>query len=188
MIDQDNKLHGRAHLAAALARYARRHPSEAACADRFRRFVEEEPRCYERDCWRGHVTGAVWLVDGSGERALLTHHRKLNMWLQLGGHSDGDPDTTAVALREAREESGLVVELLDTDIFDIDIHAIPARDADPGHEHFDVRLLARAVGSEAFVVSEESHDLAWVPHADIRRYTQESTILRMTSKWLALRT
>ena len=75
----------------------------------------------------------------AGDRVLLAHHRKLGRWLQPGGHSDGDPDTLAVALREAREESGLDVQALDDAIFDLDLHRIPARDREPAHLHFDVR-------------------------------------------------
>ena len=182
MSAQDSNLTGRSNLVAALQAYAAAHPQEIEQAERFTNFVRDEPRCYERDCWRGHVTGAAWLLNRAGSHALLTHHRKLNMWLQLGGHSDGDPDTIRVALREAREESGLSVTLLDDAIFDIDVHAIPARKADPEHWHFDVRFLMRVTDSEEFVVSGESHDLAWVPLEQLGSYTDEPTILRMGRK------
>ena len=105
------------------------------------------------------------------------------MWLQLGGHSDGEPDTPEVALREAREESGLAVQLLDPQIFDLDVHEIPARKADPAHYHFDVRYQIQAA-SEAFQVSAESLALAWVKIDDLERYTAEESILRMRKKWL----
>ena len=100
------------------------------------------------------------------------------MWLQLGGHSDGDPDTAAVAKREAEEESGLPVTLVSAEIFDIDVHAIPARKDDPEHEHFDVRFQLLAERDD-FVVSAESIDLAWVPLVDLQQYTDEESILRM---------
>ena len=182
MSTQDNNVVGRSNLVAALEAYARACPDESAQAQRFIDFVADEPRCYERDCWRGHVTGAAWLLNGAGTHALLTHHRKLNMWLQLGGHSDGDENTTRVALREAREESGLQVRLLQPAIFDIDIHPIPARKEDPDHWHYDVRFLMQVVGGEDFVVSSESLDLAWVPVAELLDYSQEPTILRMGRK------
>ena len=149
---------------------------------RFIKFVEDEPRCFERDCWRGHVTGSACLVDPQGESLLMTHHKKLNMWLQLGGHSDGDPNTPRVALREAQEESGCVVSLLRNEIFDVDIHEIPARKSDPAHFHFDVRY-AIAAQSRDFVVSDESMALAWVPIGQLETYTEEESILRMRQKW-----
>ena len=60
------------------------------------------PDCYERTSPTGHFTGSAWLVSGDGQRVLLTHHRKLDRWLQLGGHADGSGDLAEVALREAR--------------------------------------------------------------------------------------
>ena len=174
-------------ILSALNRYASTHPSERDVVTRFIAFVDSEPRCFERDSWRGHVTGSAWLVDGTGTRVLLTHHRKLGRWLQLGGHSDGDPDTFAVARREAAEESGLIVEPIDVEIFDVDIHAIPARGADPEHSHFDARYAFRVVGSEAFIASDESHALEWVPIARMSSFTSEQSMLRMARKWMAYR-
>jgi 8-oxo-dGTP pyrophosphatase MutT (NUDIX family) len=164
--------------------YALRYPEEAAMTGWFRAFVAGEPRCYERNCWRGHVTGSAWLVDESGGRVLLTHHRKLDRWLQLGGHSDGDPDTLSVAVREAAEESGLPVRVLDERIFDLDVHEIPARKRDPSHWHFDVRF-ALVAGEKQFTVSAESHSLAWVSLDELAAYTAEASMLRMAGKWRA---
>lgn len=160
-------------------------PEEAEETARFRAFVERQPDCFSNQCLEGHVTGSAWVVDPSGSRVLLTHHRKLDRWFQLGGHSDGDPDTTAVATREAEEESGLAVELIAASIFDLDIHLIPARGADPDHFHFDVRFgfVAR---SEDFKVSAESRALAWVPVSDLAQYTTEPSMLRMQRKWEVL--
>ncbi|XOV84675.1 MAG: NUDIX hydrolase [bacterium] len=173
----------RRNLLEQLSSYLQRHPEEKATTTRFIEFVEAHPRCFERDCWAGHVTGSAWLVDASRSRLLLTHHKKLNMWLQLGGHSDGDADTRQVALREAREESGLGVKLLQADIFDVDIHEIPARKNDPAHFHFDVRY-AICAAEDQFVVSDESMALAWVEIRQLEQYTVETSILRMRDKWL----
>ena len=165
--------------------YARTYPDEHATIDRFVAFVEDEPRCFDRDCWRGHVTGSCWLLDTSLERLLLTQHKKLNMWLQLGGHSDSDPDTAQVALREAQEESGVVVDLLRPAILDIDIHEIPARKEDPAHFHFDVRFCFQA-RTDDVQVSDESDNLAWIHLDQIEQYTREESILRMRRKWCTL--
>lgn len=174
----------RSKLKQAVAAYARCHPREHAVVARFQALLETRANCFERDCWHGHVTGSAWLVDPAATSLLLTHHKKLDMWLQLGGHSDGEPDTAEVALREAREESGLEVTLLDRAIFDLDVHEIPARKDDPAHYHFDVRFRLQAA-SRNYVVSDESHDLAWVPIADLETVTRETSILRMRDKWLA---
>ena len=164
--------------------YETRRAGEAAVVAQFRDFVHAHERCFERDCWAGHITGSAWLVNGAGSHVLLTHHKKLDRWLQLGGHSDGESDTLLAARREAEEESGLAVVSLSPAIFDLDVHEIPARKADPAHYHFDVRFCFEAC-SERFQVSEESHDLAWVPIDDMRDYTDEESVLRMARKWLA---
>jgi 8-oxo-dGTP pyrophosphatase MutT (NUDIX family) len=172
-------------LLSLLDDYAARHPDEAATTSWFARFVANHERCFERDLWAGHVTGSAWLVDGSGDRVLLTHHRKLGRWLQLGGHSDGNPRTLQVALKEAREESGLDVRPLSEAVFDLDVHEIPARRSDPAHHHFDVRFALQVAGDESFRVSGESLDLAWVPIDRLGDYTDEESVLRMARKWRA---
>ncbi len=162
--------------------------ADAACVARFAAFVAAQPRCFERGLEIGHVTGSAWIVDTAGERVLLTHHAKLDIWVQPGGHCDGDADVAAVALKEALEETGLRdLERVDGAVFDLDIHGIPARGAVPAHEHFDVRFAfrVRVGGSETFVVSDESHDLAWVRLDDLERLTRERSMLRMREKWLA---
>ena len=84
--------------------YVGRCPGEAAVAKQFIAFLESDPAVFERSHLAGHFTGSAWLVSADGERVLLTHHRKLGRWLQLGGHADGDADLAQVALREAEEE------------------------------------------------------------------------------------
>lgn len=173
-------------LASALADYRRRHPAEAASSALFGDFLASEGALFERSHPPGHFTGSAWLVSADGERVLLTHHRKLGRWLQLGGHADGDADLAQVALREAEEESGLVDLVVDAAIFDLDRHAIPARGSEPGHWHYDVRFVVRATGSEDFAVSEESLALAWKPVAEMAGDpSADESLRRMARKWLA---
>ena len=169
-------------LKALLAAYRGRWPQESATVARFDAFVDSHPDCFHRSCRVGHVTGSAWLVDMAGDRVLLAHHGKLGRWLQPGGHSDGEPDTLAVALREAREESGLEVRALDDAIFDIDVHRIPARGREPAHFHFDIRFLVQAEHAR-FRVSDESHALAWVPAVGLGALTDDESVLRMARKW-----
>lgn len=166
--------------------YAMRFPDENDVVARFFGLIDEHERCFERDCWAGHITGSAWLLDRKRERVLLTHHKKLDRWLQLGGHSDGDPDAMRVAMREAEEESGLAVRILDERVFDLDVHEIPARKSDPAHYHFDVRFAFTVDGGEMFRVSEESHALAWVQVARLAEFTDEASMLRMAAKHQSL--
>jgi 8-oxo-dGTP pyrophosphatase MutT (NUDIX family) len=168
--------------------YARRWPAEAAVVDLFGGLLEEsgadDP--FTRERLAGHFTASSWLVDRPGQRVLLTHHRKLERWLQLGGHADGDRDLARVALKEAEEESGLSGLSVEPTIFDLDRHWIPERGDVPGHWHYDVRYVVHAGGSEAFVVSDESHDLAWREIAAIADDAgADESMCRMAGKWLA---
>jgi 8-oxo-dGTP pyrophosphatase MutT (NUDIX family) len=163
-------------LLAALADYQRRWPGEAEAVAVFTELAiaHDDAAAYRRDRLAGHFTGSAWVVSADGRRTLLLHHRKLDRWLQPGGHADGDIDLARVALREAEEETGLRDLVVEPAVFDLDRHAIPARGAEPEHWHYDVRFVVRAMGSEVFVVSEESNALAWReivdvandPHAD----------------------
>lgn len=172
-------------LGDALQRHAQAYPDDP-CVPGFLQFLASADEVFERSHAPGHFTGSAWLVSADGERVLLTHHRKLGRWLQLGGHADGDPDLARVALREAEEESGLGCLVVEPEIFDLDRHLIPARGEEPAHWHFDVRFVVRATGSEAFAVGEESLDLAWRP---IRSIAQDPladvSLRRMAERWLA---
>ncbi|RMH18316.1 MAG: NUDIX domain-containing protein [Acidobacteria bacterium] len=175
-------------LLAALADYRCRHPEEEAVVAGVEAFVRRHRRCFDRGLEVGHLTASAWLVDGDGARVLLTHHRKLGRWIQLGGHADGDGDLLRVALREAEEESGLRrLEPLSRGIFDLDVHPIPARPGEAAHLHYDVRYALRAAGPLEVTVSAESHDLAWVPIDALETVTREPSILRMAAKWRARR-
>lgn len=172
-------------LLTLLADYRQQHALETAVADELAAFVQANTDCFERSLLCGHVTGSAWLVSEDDKSVLLTHHKKLDRWLQLGGHADGDSDIVKVALREAEEESGLGnIELARPGIFDIDIHPIPARQSEPEHFHYDVRFAFRATGDQRFVVSDESNHLAWVPVVGLSEVVSDHSMLRMADKWL----
>ncbi len=165
--------------------YQTRWKSESETVERFIEFVSSRPDCFERRLQIGHVTGSAWVVNRAGTHVLLTHHKKLNMWVQLGGHADGDSDVFRVAKREAEEESGLqgLISVGDS-IFDVDVHRIPASREAPEHFHWDIRHAFQASGSEAYRVSDESHDLAWIEIKSLTSVTNEKSMLRMAAKWL----
>jgi 8-oxo-dGTP pyrophosphatase MutT (NUDIX family) len=156
---------------------------EAAMTADTIRFVEAHPDCLLRTQLSGHLTGSAWIVDPDRTRTLLTHHRKLDKWLQLGGHADGDPDLQAVALREAREESGLTrVRPVAAEIFDLDRHWIPERKTEPAHWHYDLRFMIEADPVEPLTVTNESKDLAWVEVARVTALNPEESMARMVRK------
>lgn len=175
----------RSLLMEQLAAYRVRWPEETDLVDDFLGLLADPANPFVRERLAGHFTGGAWLVSADGRRTLLTHHRKLGRWLQLGGHADGDTDMAQVALKEAEEESGLPRLRVDAGaIFDLDRHWIPERKQVPGHWHYDVRYVVRAGDDERYVVSEESLDLAWREIGPMAGDADES-LSRMARKWLA---
>lgn len=173
----------REELKRTLKSYRTPFEEEKAFVDEFIELVDD-PRAFLRDRTEGHFTASAWIVNKTRTHALLTHHRKLNRWLQLGGHADGNDNLMEVAMTEAREESGLIsLKLVDSYIFDIDKHLIPARGEVAEHYHYDVRFLVEAAMDEPLTISDESTDLAWVSYEvipDVVRSTD--SILRMLEK------
>jgi 8-oxo-dGTP pyrophosphatase MutT (NUDIX family) len=159
-------------------------PAEQSMLADTMQLIESHPAdCASRQLLRGHLTASAWIVNANRTRALMTHHRKLNRWLQLGGHADGDLDLLRVALREAQEESGLKsLRCLAGVPFDVDVHTIPARAEVPEHLHYDVRFLFTADDAEPLVISEESLDLAWVPLEQLKEEHSDASIQRLISK------
>lgn len=177
----------RDHLLELLGRYVPIDERDDAQRRRIEAFVREHADCFQRSLTHGHLTGSAWLLDSSGQRVLLTHHRKLDRWLQLGGHADGDPNLLEVALREAREESGIPdIRPLSEEIFDLDIHPIPAARGEPAHLHLDIRFLLQVCGRDEFVVSDESHALGWFTRDELATMELDEAVLRMCVKWQRL--
>jgi len=182
MMGQNTYLMNRNKLLTMLRAYARRYPADRT-TERFQSFVVAQPHCFERNCWRdGHVTASSLVLNEPRTHTLLTRHAKLRKWLQLGGHCDGDSNPLRVAQREAMEESGLDVIPIMTEVFDLDVHEIPARCDEPIHYHYDVRFALQINGSDEYRISRESLDLRWVLLDEVPKYNSEESILRMIDK------
>ena len=157
-------------------------------AIRMLNFYENNENCFSQDNPHGHFTGSAWVINPEKDKVLMTHHKKLNMWLQLGGHADGDKDLISVALKEAKEESGFNdFTLLSNEIFDLDIHEIEPMGSEPKHLHYDVRFILEANPSEhKIIVSDESHDVKWIPLEDVIKHNSEKSIKRMVAKTIKI--
>ena len=146
-------------------------------------FVEANPNCFERTLEIGHVTGSAWILDKTKTFTLLTHHRKLDKWFQLGGHCDGDSNVLNVALKEAQEETGLEnIQIISPQIFDIDVHQIPANSQTPAHYHYDIRFLMQADRHKPLIINSESKNLVWVLLDEVSLYNASQSIMRMVQK------
>ncbi len=187
------KMADRGLLLSALKTYKTDYASEQGFIQEMINFIENNPNCFERSNLSGHVNGSAWVLSPDEKKVLLTHHKKLNRWLQLGGHSDGGDNTWNVALREATEESGIQnIQFVMKEIFDIDIHTIPAnaKKNEPEHKHYDVRFLLKAP-TEKVVISDESNSLKWINATELsdmaRKGEISAAMVRMTDKWLSRR-
>lgn len=170
-------------LEKALTSYHSNYPEEMVFRGRMLELLNF-PNCFERSLLHAHFTGSAWVVDLKRKKVLLMHHAKLDRWLQLGGHADGDSDMPRVATKELHEESGSTAfELVSEAIFDIDIHTIPQKKDVPEHEHFDVRFLFYGDSQSPLVRNEESLDLAWVSFDKVaEKVDANDSIARMLNK------
>ncbi len=142
-------------------------------------FLQSEPAPFSRSTQHGHITGSAAAVDATHQHVLLIWHEKLQRWLQPGGHCepDQDADVPATALRELCEETGLAPDQvqLHPQIFDVDVHLIPARKQEPDHWHYDVRFLfVLNESAGAALPTSQIAQLNWVPVAELIRHPDPS--------------
>ena len=125
-------------------------------------------------CSAGHVTASALVIDPERGRVLLTLHRKLRMWLQMGGHCEPqDASLAAAALREATEESGVAgLSLLPGGPVRLDRHPIPP----PCHCHFDVQYAVLAPPDARHAVSDESLDVRWFAYDEVADVADASVV------------
>lgn len=178
-------------LLETLSGYVPGSPDEAAAQARIVAHVRSGGALFDRARWDGHLTGSAFLLDAAGERLLLIHHRKLDKWLQPGGHGEPtETDPTAVARREAEEETGvrgLVVHPAFPCPFDLDVHVIPARQDEPAHEHLDIRTLFLVPADTALSADlAEVHALRWFTLTEAAALP-DASVARAAKKILAAR-
>jgi len=175
----------RNELLALLNTYQPRITVEAAYLAKIRRFVLAHENCFDTHQLPGHVTGSAWVVNPGRDKALMLHHKKQNQWFQPGGHADSDADIRRVALREVHEETGIAVDdirLVHEQIFDLDIHVIPASQHGPRHQHYDIRFLIEIDDALPVPGNDESHDIRWIPLHQIPTYNNNYSTHRMVEK------
>jgi 8-oxo-dGTP pyrophosphatase MutT (NUDIX family) len=167
----------------ALHQYQERYPDEIATVETFKTFLQ-----HHNEQEKAHLTASAWLIKPSNHHVLLTHHKKLQKWLQLGGHmSQHEHDTKTTALREAKEESGIEnIICVDQTILHLGVYYIPEIHQEPAHYHFDVCYLHYAHEPCTTVKSSESNALKWFSCSELCTTSQEPSIAIMARKWQLL--
>ena len=148
-------------------------------------FVEQHPQFWQRTTLEGHLTGSAWILSADKSAALLLHHTKLDRWLQPGGHVDeADQSLLETARREAMEECGLAnLNVVFPEIFDLDVHEIPARGTEPAHLHYDLRFLFIAPkGAEIERNLLETKAIDWISIAELCTEATPQSLRRMALK------
>jgi 8-oxo-dGTP pyrophosphatase MutT (NUDIX family) len=161
--------------------------SELVYCQRMVELLDSCVNCFKRDAFPAHFTGSALVVSANGARCLLHHHRKLDRWLQFGGHCDGEEDVLSVSQREAYEESGIEdLAVASTRPFDLDIHEIPPLGSEPAHLHFDIRFVLIAPNHAEIRASRESKELCWFTPEETKDLSLDSGLRRLLGKWQAL--
>ncbi len=175
-------------LIAMLAHHPAADAEEEGSLLRLLRFLSLSPDPFARDNAEGHITGSAVIGRPDGSAFLLVYHRKLDRWLQPGGHTDEtDADVLATALREAREETGVSqLEPRGSVPFDVDVHPIPARKKEPAHFHFDLRFLATTTETSLTPQPEETRDARWFTFEEAVAAGVDSSVVRALRKAVKL--
>lgn len=169
----------------ALDAYFDRHPGEADLRRRLEPALRGGRSLLHRTSLPYHWTASAWIVDARHQVVLLLLHPKLQRWLQPGGHADGDGDLPWVALKEAREETGIGSLRLDSnEIFDLDVTPIPARGQEPAHFHVDARYFITADRDAPLDASREAIPVSWVGIESLLD-AEDAGLKRMAVKTLA---
>ena len=137
---------------------------------------------WTRENASAHLTASAWIVSPDRTRVLMCFHKLYRSWSWLGGHADGETDLLAVALREAREESGLArLEPVARDIYSVEILTVDGHEKRgryvPSHLHLNVTYLLEADPDEPLTVKpDENSALAW--------FGRDEAVERSVEPWM----
>lgn len=153
-------------------------------------FLSRNRDAFFRSCLAAHMTASAWIVNPTRDKALMVYHRIFDSWAWTGGHADGEEDLLAVALREAREETGIKAPRpLSRDIFSLEILTVDGHEKRgeyvPSHLHMNLSYLLEADESEKLRAREdENSGVAWFGLEELCRAATEPWLVERVYKKL----
>lgn len=146
------------------------------------------PKVFERENLLIHFTASAWICDPARQKVLMAYHKIYQSWAWTGGHADGETDLLAVALREAREETGAEAHPLSRDIYSLEILTVDGHEKRgqyvPSHLHLNVTYLLEADPNKKIrIKADENSGVAWFALEDaLEKCTEPWMIQRVYSK------
>jgi len=153
--------------------------TEAADVERMRRLAEGAVDPWSRSQLPLHFTASALVVHPVSRRVLLRWHVKHDRWLQVGGHGDpGETDPLAIALREAREETGLsdLVPWPDETLQHAVVCYVRPSGAEPEHEHADLRFFLATGHPDAIAPENPQSPLRWLAIDEARALVGDNNL------------
>src|SRR5687767_9385128 len=132
-----------------------------------------------------HLTASALIVHPPSRRVLLRWHARQQAWLQVGGHADpGENDPLTIALREAREETGLhdLTAWPDSELVHLVIVPVPAAAHEAAHEHADLRFVLATHTPDAAQPENPGAPLRWLSIDEARALTAEDNLNETLSR------
>ena len=148
-------------------------------------YLASNPGAFLRSDPIAHMTASAWIVNRERTRVVMVYHRIYDSWSWTGGHADGEKDLLAVALREAREETGLRdVRPVSGEIFSLEVLTVDGHEKRgeyvSSHLHLNVTYLLEADESEELRVCEEEN-------SGVRWFSLGEALAASTEPWFVER-
>lgn len=136
-----------------------------------------------------HITSSGYIVNKDKTKVLMIYHNIYNSWSWTGGHADGDSDLLYVAIKEAKEETGVKnIKALNNNIFSLDVLPVPAHIKKgkniSSHLHLSVAYLLEADETDELIIKEdENSGVKWIPINEVRNYSTEPDMIVLYEKF-----